>query len=82
VSHILKFGGVVVSYWRCFISFRDTHPPYSHPHLPQEIPHLRIAGYVILLKGTYLRKQNKKFLFLPKYGTGIFWLEYFHGFIG
>jgi hypothetical protein len=64
VSHIPKFGDArkspagdaaspsgdaVVSHWRCIISFRDTHPPYSHPHLLQETPHLQSAGYVTLL---------------------------------
>jgi len=31
-------GDVVVSHWRCIISFRDAHP------------HLQIAGYVTLLE--------------------------------
>ncbi len=47
----------VVSHWRCIISFRDAHPPHSHPNLPQETPHLpremwshlQSAGYVTLL---------------------------------
>ncbi len=26
-------GDAVVSHWRCIISFRDAHPPHSHPHL-------------------------------------------------
>jgi hypothetical protein len=49
VSHIPKFGDAVVSYWRCIISFRDAHPPHSHPHLLQETPDLQIAGYMTLL---------------------------------
>ncbi len=51
VSHIPKFvdtnkspaGDAVVSRGRCIISFRDAHPPHSHPHL-------QIAGYVTLLR--------------------------------
>ncbi len=50
-------GDAVVSHWRCIISFRDAHPPHSHPHLPQETPHLpremcshlQIARYMTLL---------------------------------
>jgi hypothetical protein len=50
-------GDAVVSHWICIISFRDAHPPHSHPHLPQETSHLpremcshlQIAGYVTLL---------------------------------
>jgi hypothetical protein len=50
VSYIPKFGDAskspvgdaVVSHWRCIISFRDAHPPHSHPHLQS-------AGYVTLL---------------------------------
>jgi len=36
-------GDAVISHWRCIISFRDAHPPYSHPHLQS-------AGYVTLLE--------------------------------
>jgi hypothetical protein len=40
----------VVSHWRCISYFRDTHPPHSHPHLPQEMwSDLEIAGYMTLL---------------------------------
>jgi hypothetical protein len=50
-------GDTVVFHWRCIISFRDAHPRHSHPHLPEETPHLpremwshlQIAGYVTLL---------------------------------
>jgi hypothetical protein len=42
-------GDAVVSHWRFMISFRDAHPPHSHPHLPQETPHLQIAEYATLL---------------------------------
>jgi hypothetical protein len=37
-------GDAVVAHWRCIISFRDAHPPHSHPHL-------QIPGYVTLLFG-------------------------------
>jgi hypothetical protein len=47
-------GDAVVSRWRCIISFRDAHPPHSHPHVPQEMPHLQIAGYVTLLHLKYI----------------------------
>jgi hypothetical protein len=30
-------GDAVVSHWRFIISFRDAHPPHSHPHLPREM---------------------------------------------
>jgi hypothetical protein len=59
VSHIPKFGDVskspagdaVVSHWRCIISFKDAHLPQETPHLPREMcSHLRIAGYVTLMK--------------------------------
>ncbi len=33
-------GDAVVYQWRCIISFRDAHPPHSHPHILQETPHL------------------------------------------
>jgi hypothetical protein len=65
VLHIPKFGDAskspagdaVGSHSRCIISFRDAHPPHSHPHLLQKTPHLpremwshlQIAGYVTLL---------------------------------
>jgi hypothetical protein len=62
-------GDAVVSHWRCIISFRDAHPPHSHPHLPQETPHLpremwshlQISGYVTLLGRQKKRNEiNKK----------------------
>jgi hypothetical protein len=69
VSHVPKFGDAskspsgdaVVSHWRCIISFRDAHPPRSHPHLPQETPHLQIARYVTLLFHCQIKGVNTSF---------------------
>jgi len=48
--------GRFVSHWRCIISFGDAHRPHSH--LSQEVSHLRIAGYVTLLK--FVQEFKKK----------------------
>jgi hypothetical protein len=49
----LQSGDAVIDYWRYIISFKDAHPPYEIPHLPQEIEqlvremwvHLQNSGY-------------------------------------
>ncbi len=78
-------GDTVVSHWRCIISFQDAHPPHSHPHLLQEIPHLpremwshlRSAGYVALLITFVERSQDPmeicllNFVFLVRYLLGV-----------
>jgi hypothetical protein len=92
VSHIRKFGDAskslegdtapaagdsVVSHWRCIISFRDAHPPHSHPHLPQETPHLpremcshlQIAGYVTLLIDWVVNEFHLKWCYRPWWYT-------------